>query len=253
MARSKKAREKEFQKALVGMDLPMLTLDNRWHKLFTQREKTPEIEALADEIRVLMSRLAKLREEERKVKALKKKLMGEIMGLRDRVLKEGENSQAATELDDHTRLINDCNTRIEAYQDQQIELPREIYHKNLQLMMLSMNICYEKLHANSEVIEEIDRWISTVRVQLKKQVIRKQEREVENFNLYSYMHQIFGAEVMELFDINYDPEKQHPIRTLGIESRAGSMTEDAVIRPDPAPGASGQKRPEKKGLFRRKT
>ena len=52
MAR-KGAKEKEFQKALAGIDLPVLTLDNRWHKLFTQRAKTPEIEALADEIRSL--------------------------------------------------------------------------------------------------------------------------------------------------------------------------------------------------------
>ncbi|MCR5094530.1 MAG: hypothetical protein K6B72_11220 [Lachnospiraceae bacterium] len=236
MAR-KGAKEKEFQKALAGIDLPVLTLDNRWHKLFTQRAKTPEIEALVDEISALMARRAQLRDEERKVKALKKKLMGEIMGLRDRVFKEGENSPAAKELDDHTRLINDCNARIEAYQDEQIDLPREIYQKNLRLMILSMNICYEKLHANSEVIEEIDEWISKVRVQLKKQVIKKQEKEIENFNLYSYMHQIFGAEVMEIFDINYDPEKQHPIRTMDINSRAGVLNDgDIKGRTAPPPG-----------------
>ena len=214
-------REKEFKKALEGLDLPVLTLDNRWHKLFTQRAKTPEIEALADEVTELMGRQAKLREDERKVKVLKKKLMGEIMELRDRVMKEGEKSRAAKELDEHTRLINECNERIESYQDEQIGIPREIYQKNLKLMMLSMDICYEKLHRNSDKIAVIDEWLSEIRVQLKKQVIEKQSMEVENFNLYSYMHNIFGAEVLEIFDIHYDPEKQHPIRTMDIESRAG--------------------------------
>ncbi len=221
-------RDREFKKALEGKDLPILTLDNRWHKLFTQKEKTPEIEALAAEITELMGRQARLREEEKKVRVLKKKLMGEIMGLRDRVLREGEKSRAAKELDDHTRLINECNERLENYQDEQIGLPREIYHKNLRLMMLSMDICYDKLHDNSEVIEEIDAWISKLRVELKKQVIEKQQREVENFNLYSYMHSIFGAEVMEVFDINYDPEKQHPIRTADINSRPG-MSGDKMV------------------------
>ena len=214
-------REKEFKKALEGLDLPVLTLDNRWHKLFTQRAKTPEIEALADEVTELMGRQAKLREDERKVKVLKKKLMGEIMELRDRVMKEGEKSRAAKELDEHTRLINECNERIESYQDEQIGIPREIYQKNLKLMMLSMDICYEKLHRNSDKIAVIDEWLAEIRVQLKKQVIEKQSMEVENFNLYSYMHNIFGAEVLEIFDIHYDPEKQHPIRTMDIESRAG--------------------------------
>lgn len=31
-------------------------------------------------------------------------------------------------------------------------------------------------------------------------------------NLYSYMHQIFGPEVVDLFDMKYDPDKRHPIR-----------------------------------------
>ncbi len=222
------SREKEFKEALEGIDLPVLTLDNRWHKLFTQRARTPEIEKLADEVTELMSRQAKLREDERKVKALKKKLMGEIMELRDRVMKEGEKSRAAKELDQHTKLINDCNERIEEYQDEQIGIPREIYQKNLKLMMLSMDICYDKLHKNSDKIAVIDEWLSDIRVQLKKQVIEKQTMEVENFNLYSYMHSIFGAEVLEIFDIHYDPEKQHPIRTMEIDSRAGTLDQKQI-------------------------
>jgi hypothetical protein len=49
-------------------------------------------------------------------------------------------------------------------------------------------------------------------VELKKNVIRLQEAEMENYNLYSYMHQIFGPEVMDIFDMEYDPDKRHPIR-----------------------------------------
>ena len=39
-----------------------------------------------------------------------------------------------------------------------------------------------------------------------------QEAEMENYNLYSYMHQIFGPEVIEIFDLKYDPNRRHPIR-----------------------------------------
>lgn len=222
----------DFRAALEGKDLPLLTLDNKWHRLFTQKEKTPEIEELTAELNTLMERQARLRDDEKKVKALKKKLMGEIMELRERVTVEGERSKAAKELDEHTRLINDCNDRIEQYQDEQIDIPREIHRKNLELMMISMDICYEKLSRNSDHIEEIDKWITATRIELKKQIIDKQRREVENFNLYSYMHDIFGAEVIELFDISYDPEKQHPIRTIDIDSRAGG-TENGIVGSDP--------------------
>ena len=54
--------------------------------------------------------------------------------------------------------------------------------------------------------------ISKVRIELKKNVIRLHETEMENYNLYSYMHQIFGPEVIEIFDVKYDPDKRHPIR-----------------------------------------
>ena len=34
--------------------------------------------------------------------------------------------------------------------------------------------------------------------------------EQKNHDIYNYMNDIFGAEVVNLFDIEYDPENQHP-------------------------------------------
>ena len=42
-----------------------------------------------------------------------------------------------------------------------------------------------------------------MRIELKKKVIRKQEKERKNQALYSYMHDIFGADVIEIFDMKY--------------------------------------------------
>ena len=76
-----------------------------------------------------------------------------------------------------------------------------------------------KMHENTEEINRIDAWLREIRMQLKKAIIHKQEGEIENFNLYSYMHQIFGPEVIEIFDMKYDPDKKHPIRTLNRASK----------------------------------
>ena len=43
-----------------------------------------------------------------------------------------------------------------------------------------------------------------VRIDLKKNIIRKQNRTINNKEIYSYLHDIFGAEVLDLFDIQYD-------------------------------------------------
>ena len=34
------------------------------------------------------------------------------------------------------------------------------------------------------------------------------EKEMMNHQLYSYMHDIFGAEVIEIFDMKYNPDQR---------------------------------------------
>ena len=55
-------------------------------------------------------------------------------------------------------------------------------------------------------IEKIAEWIAKIRIELKKNVIRKQEREWLNQEMYAYMHDIFGPEVIEIFDMTYNPD-----------------------------------------------
>ena len=45
-------------------------------------------------------------------------------------------------------------------------------------------------------------------MEIKKKLIRKGESEKTVFDLYSYMHDIFGAEVIEIFDMKYNPEER---------------------------------------------
>ena len=42
--------------------------------------------------------------------------------------------------------------------------------------------------------------------ELKEKLILKQEKETVNQELYSYMHDIFGADVINLFDTKYKIE-----------------------------------------------
>ena len=74
-------KEDAYMSALEGKSIPILTLDNKWHQLFTQTDMTPEIEELADELNSLVERDGKLRSENKDIKRLKKKLLGEIVPL----------------------------------------------------------------------------------------------------------------------------------------------------------------------------
>lgn len=201
-----------YRSALQGKSIPILTLDNKWHQLFTQTEKSQEINDLADELNALVEREGKLRNETKELKKLKKKLLGEIVPLRDEANKAGNSAAIEKEIQDRTRLISDCNDRIGSYEDELRDLSKEIYEVDYKLMLETMKVCYDRLHENTDYITELDKWVSEFRVQLKKNVILLQEAEMENYNLYSYMHQIFGPEVIEIFDMKYDPNRRHPIR-----------------------------------------
>ncbi|MCR4945919.1 MAG: hypothetical protein K5929_03110, partial [Lachnospiraceae bacterium] len=54
---------------------------------------------------------------------------------------------------------------------------------------------------NHAEAKEIGDWIAEVRVELKKNIIRKQNRDINSRQIYNYMHSMFGPQVMDIFDL----------------------------------------------------
>ncbi len=194
------SKENEFKEALKGKKLPILTLDNKWYQLFTQHNNHPDTDALAEQLKALVAKQGKLNTEVKEIRKLKSKLMDEIVA--------GIDNMPLTdkEMEDHKRLINECNDKIDASQDALLDLPKQIDELNFQLMVQTMDICYKAMAENTEEILRISDWITKVRIELKKNVIRKQEKEWLNQEMYAYMHDIFGPEVIEIFDMTYNPD-----------------------------------------------
>ena len=201
--------ENAFKEALAGKEIPLLTLDNKWHQLFTQAQTEIPAEVQRGEVKLneLIKRQGKLNTESKDIRKVKKKLMTEIMEMADL---SGGNPDAATEkkMEDNRRLINECNERLEDYARELRLLPEEIAQINHKLMLITMDICYQKIAENTREIDKIEEWVKDIRIEMKKKLIRKAENEQEVFSLYSYMHDIFGAEVIEIFDLKSNPEER---------------------------------------------
>ena len=200
-------KEESFKAALSGKKIPILTLDNKWHKLFTQTEATPAVQSLEKRLTDLVKRQGKLNTESKDIKKIKRKLMDEIMMIADELTKEPDNRKLLKDMTEHSRLVKECNEKLEAYEAELVSLPREMDKVNRELMLASMEICYQKIRENTKEIDEIDAWVKQTRRELKKKLVRKQEKEDVNNGLYAYMHDIFGADVIELFDRKYHPEE----------------------------------------------
>lgn len=197
--------DETFEAALAGRKIPILTLDNKWHQLFTQREYTPEIKQMESELNNLLKRQGKVNDDNKEIRKLKKKMMDEIVVLADE-LEKSPSRKLEKKQEECRRLVTECNEKLEACEEELMELPGQINQLNNKLMLATMEVCYRRLQKNTEELEQIGEWIANIRRELKKKIIRKQEKEAMNHQLYSYMHDIFGADVIELFDMKYNPE-----------------------------------------------
>ena len=193
-----------YEQALAGKRVPVLTLDNNWYKLFTDLAELPRIQEKEKQLNELVQRQGQLNVDSKNIKKLKKKLMDEIVPMANE-LGQKYSKSLEKKLDDHKRLIEECNEKLEEYQDERMDLPRQIEQVNHALMLLTMSYCYESMQENTRQIVEIAQWVKNIRIELKKNLVRKQEMEYQNRQIYSYMHDLFGAEVIDLFDMQYDP------------------------------------------------
>ena len=140
--------DSKFKNALAGKKIPPLTLDNKWHRLFTQTQPDKRLQRLEKEIGELLKKQGKANTEIKKIKKLKKTLMQEIMD--NATASSSGNEKAIKKAEDNKRLLEECNEKITDYEDELFEVPREIDKANRELMLLTMQICYDRLKGNIE-------------------------------------------------------------------------------------------------------
>ena len=194
--------EELFREALIGKKIPILTLDNQWHKLFTQTGYNEEIHTHEDALNELLKRQGKINTELKSLNAYKKKLMQEIVS----IMELPDSAAKDKKMAENKRLIEESNEKMELYNDELMELPKLIDEANFNLMLSSMQVCYQKIQQNTQDIEDINKWVSEFRVELKRKILTKQRKEIWNDELYKYMHAIFGPDVIGVFDMKYNPK-----------------------------------------------
>lgn len=190
-------KQKDFKSALIGKTVPLLILDQKWHRLFAVHGKTDEIKALESKLHSLLSEQSKLNTRLKELKRLKGKLLDEIV----QNMEENEKK-----VEENKRFVDEINEKLDDCEEKLVDIPYQIRETNDELMLLSMDYFYEKIRINQKESIEIEEWINQVRIDLKKNIIRKQNRDINNREMYAYLHDVFGPEVIDIFDIKYDED-----------------------------------------------
>ena len=192
----------EFRKALEHKKLPLLVLDQKWHRLFAIHGKTDEIRNAETELNNLLARQGKLNSDLKDYKKVKNQLMDEIV--QNMEGSDGNASDKGKVRDKDKRMIDELNERIDAAEAELLELPQKMKQVNENLMILSMEYFYAKIKINTQESKEIEEWINQVRIDLKKNIIKKQNRDINNREIYAYLHDICGPQVLDLFDVEME-------------------------------------------------
>lgn len=196
---AKKEKRSEFTNIVKNKKLPILTLDNRWHELFSEEQKTPEIKDLEQKVNNLLKKQGKLVNDIKDLKKLKNNLLQDIMQNMDVSSDKAKDKK----LSKNKQFVNEINTKLEASMDELADLPYQIKEMNELLMAESINAFYTCLESNKTELKEVAEWINSVREELKHKILLKQDLETKNSQIYTYMHDILGAELMEQFDSEY--------------------------------------------------
>lgn len=210
MAWRKKEEEPDINESIKSMisqcNIPILTLDERWHGLFPDYKKTQKIRDLEKKLNNLVKRQGRLNDDKKEMKKLKHRLMEEIISN----MGEGVGSAGALKQkkqDKSQKLIREINVKLAQSEDEVNLIPFKIKQANEELLTESLKIWYRELDSNKEQIQALTEWITDAREKLKVNILRKQDMEMENNSIYSYMHTLLGAGVMEALDDDFNSEE----------------------------------------------
>lgn len=178
-------------------DIPILTLDERWYHLITDKLKTDEIRYWEKRLNELLKKQGQVNNDIKEVKKIKTQLIQDVV---DNMQDEDNDPKKAKVMEQNQRLIQEAKDKINGLEDEALDIPRDIVDANRNLLIETVKVCYNKINSNKEDLEVLDKWINATRVKLKKNILIKQDKEEANNRMYSSMHDILGVDVMKELD-----------------------------------------------------
>lgn len=181
------------EELLRGKKIPVLVLDQRWHKLFPGGRKPEHIAGLEKKLNELLKEQGRLVQSLKELKNGKKKLM-------DAIVSGMSNESNEKKREKQQKLLLETNERIGQESARLMELPYEIKAVNQQLLLLGIRYCYDDWKNRTETLERLTGDINAMREELKQKVADKVDLEESIDVTYSLMHALVGREIMNLFD-----------------------------------------------------
>ncbi|MDE7300030.1 MAG: hypothetical protein K2N94_14625 [Lachnospiraceae bacterium] len=189
----------EFAEHFKGRNAPILILDEKWLEIFPEHLQNSTIRALAAELSGLLKEQGRQVDEIKGMKRYKSQMMQEIVENMD-----ADDTAAGKikrrKMDKSQKKILELNEKLEQRKETLSDLPYRIREVNTELLFESTRVCYERFRENLEKMNELEEEIAALQAELKMRKLDKQEREMRDEKMYTYLHSVLGPELMERLD-----------------------------------------------------
>lgn len=181
---------------LNGIKLPILTLDERWMTLFQGMQSDAAVKKIIKRLNELIKEQGGVVNKIKEMKALKKRLMTNIVDN----MSDSLDARRSKKQDANHRLILDINEKMDSSKDRLMDLPYEIMEANRELFFESVIYGYKTISDNQSVSKQLEEDIASLKTELAAKIKEKNRIDRENNAMYSFMHDMVGAELLEKFD-----------------------------------------------------
>lgn len=201
-------QEIQFNTAtLKKNDIVILTLDERWNKLFKIIPINREVKKQQDYLNRLLGQEASLYQEQKSIEPEKIKHMNEIMKLTGEAFdkKNEEAKQRQTELKEKIEALN---LRAQEIDNELYIMKDKIQEANFRLLEETVRLVYSVIRDIRRKQKKLDREMEQVKKRLKDLQNERQNITVDWTEVYSFFHTLLGSdELTKLDELFLKPEE----------------------------------------------
>lgn len=189
----------DVHKIFEGRRVPLVNLDERWLTIFPKDKMTDHMNELSAQVNELLKKQGKAVEEIKGYKRHKEQLMQEIMDNMD-VDESFLGRLKAKKLEKNQKLILELNSQLQISEDILAELPAKMKEVNQELVIETTRACYQQLITTDKQVNQLKDTIKEYEDRLHELKEEMKEIEKTNREIYLYMHDLLGPDLMKRID-----------------------------------------------------
>jgi chromosome segregation ATPase len=189
-------------------DIVILTLDERWNKLFKIIPISAGVKKQQDFLNKLLGQEAGLYQEQKSIEPEKIKQMNRIMMLTEEAF-DKNNEEAKKSLSESKDRIESLNKRAQELDNEIYQMKGRIREANFKLLEETVRYVYSVIEKSREKEKKLDSEIEQVKKKLKDLQAERQNLAADWTDVYSFFHTLLGSdELTKLDQLFLKPEEK---------------------------------------------